>query len=871
MKKSQKKFLKKQLVKSRVKKTSVASGRPRVRVSKSTKSHEEEEEVMEEVMESGFIGSGSDSGSSDDGSDSGSGGSDSGSGSSENDGESDYDDPETMQQELLNLKVNDPSFYQYLKENDSNLLEFNNSEARDGSEVGEEGGSDEDLEEEGGSDEDLEEEVGDINVEKDQQSVQPSKNTGKEQLLLKIHKLRVLLSQKSSLSAWKKSISLLTSLLDGSSGDASRMSEPVSPRVLNLMVLVVVRYSFTVLSMHVGNGSSKETNSSALKGTKDNVVVNTSKSKYAHLKPKIKALFKNILVVLGMTTDGGMIRFVLVHLRRLVPFLVGAGSGHVKDLKSSKGNVVSVKLVSQIRHKLIELITYTGSLSSKDGGVHSQINVLAFLTLREVCLCGGGGSGGLEKCLGALVDVYVNWKPVRGHESTSAREVEANEGPSTGGQVGRHKFLESCIVELAGMSLHLTYGVLFGMMRGFAMVLRSVTSGVSNSSNGGGKGSSKGKGGPEEVKTWKNLYLLRIWGVIIARYTQTGPGHGQSELDDQSEQSTHKTTHATLQDSTILFPLIYPLVQLTLCLCDLSKSNVFLPLRLHLLRDVSRLTSVYIPLGGYFLETLEMLISSPCRYTPLPPLQFFSSGIDGDGPGFVRIPEEYLGSLWVCEQGVKEWIEVFEAWYANGFVCGGSECGVLVCMGLRKIVKRLLNGSSSQVNGKGKGAKGKGGRSTSKIAKLLMDVVRQIEINSDHVLKIRDGMSVAPRDCYGVGGTLGSNGILFLEEGGGIEELPFRKYLDKKRKVMQKVHVGTAIEKPEVEKSEGKGKKNKKKKGRFEDDGMDLDVHDDEIDGVEDIVREFEMFSDDDEFGRLGNKVSDVESEEEDDDIESDS
>jgi len=135
--------------------------------------------------------------------------------------------------------------------------------------------------------------------------------------------------------------------------------------------------------------------------------------------------------------------------------------------------------------------------------------------------------------------------------------------------IGSIHFMQDCIVEVLGVNPDALYKFTFLFIREVALLLRNALT-------------VKSKEAYQKVYSWQVISSLNLFESIVSRYGA--------------------------DDSEILHPLIYPLVQVFMLTATLVPSSRYLPLRFQVLKAILRLsknTNTFIPLSSTILEALN--------------------------------------------------------------------------------------------------------------------------------------------------------------------------------------------------------------------------------------------------------------------------
>ena len=172
-----------------------------------------------------------------------------------------------------------------------------------------------------------------------------------------------------------------------------------------------------------------------------------------------------------------------------------------------------------------------------------QIRIKAFLAIRRMAMT---ETNVLEEALKIMYNAMVQFK-VNAYNYVIAQ------------------FMVNCMVEIAGLSLVVTYNHMFVSLRKLAILLRLVTAGKEFTN----------------IYNWQVIFALRMWAQVITTFT---------------EEDTLK-------------PLVYPLVQIMVGIIRHKPGVRYLPFKLSIIRLLINITSsskTFIPLTSYLLEIFNM-------------------------------------------------------------------------------------------------------------------------------------------------------------------------------------------------------------------------------------------------------------------------
>ncbi|KZF22014.1 Noc2-domain-containing protein [Xylona heveae TC161] len=226
------------------------------------------------------------------------------------------------------------------------------------------------------------------------------------------------------------------------------------------------------------------------------------------------------------------------------------------------------------------------------------------------------------------------------------------------------------------------------------------------------------------IYNWQYVHSLDFWSRVLS-----------SHCESLHEAQTGK--------ESLLRPLIYPTVQITLGAMRLIPTAQYFPLRFQLTRSllrVSRATGTYIPLSASLLEVLNSSeMNKPPKASTTKALDFSMN---------IRAPKSYLRTR-VYQDGIGEQLaellsEFFVLWCKN---IAFPELSLPATVLLRRWLK-----TASSKAGKGPGKRGrpsgKGGAGikNSKVTSAIVLVLHKIEDNARWVEERRARVDFAPSD-----------------------------------------------------------------------------------------------------------------------------
>jgi len=256
--------------------------------------------------------------------------------------------------------------------------------------------------------------------------------------------------------------------------------------------------------------------------------------------------------------------------------------------------------------------------------------------------------------------------------------------------------MKNSAAELWGIDPQVGYTTAFTFIRQLAIHLRSS---IVNNKNDSFR----------IVYNWQYTHSLDFWSCVLAEHC--------SPLKE-----------AEAGKESLLRPLIYPLVQVTLGALRLIPTSVYFPLRFHLIRSLlrtSRATGTYIPLASPLLEVLN---SAEMKKPPKPStLKAFDFSVA------YKAPKSYLRTR-VYQDGVGE--EVVELLGEYFLLWSTSIALPELALPLIIQLKRWLKQARSKTNG----------NKNQKLVASLVLLVQKLEANGKFIEEQRAKVDFAPKN-----------------------------------------------------------------------------------------------------------------------------
>ncbi|XP_068699854.1 nucleolar complex protein 2 homolog [Montipora foliosa] len=456
--------------------------------------------------------------------------------------------------QLARLQEKDPGFYKFLKENDKELLDFNDSDT--GSEMDDDNGDDDEDDDDDnnnkinkkdrkkvtskkdkkvssnavkkgeGIDEDQldGDDYGDDYSDDssrnkdlfDEDSTRKHKKDGKQVTLQMIKEWRTGL-EKNSIYSLKQSLRAFRAAVHGAldlEDNELRVKltfKVVGDTVFNGIVQLCLKHVYPVLFHHVGSTHKKS-------GKR---ILPSSHPKWPQVKTLIKFYLNDILKLLKTLAEPSMLCVILRHVQQMTPYYAcfpKVAKAFIKQF---------VKMWSS-------------------GEEH--VRVLAFLGIRNVATM--MPSSFLDF---SVKQLYMNFVKNTKFMSPKTRPVIV--------------FMQNSLVEIFSLDSHLTYQHAFVYIRQLAIHLRNAII-------------RQKKDSYQTVYNWQYIHCLHLWCRVISEVKCNG----------------------------VLDPLIYPLVQTVIGAIKMVPAARYYPLRFHCIRSLNLLseaTDTYIPVAPFLLEILE--------------------------------------------------------------------------------------------------------------------------------------------------------------------------------------------------------------------------------------------------------------------------
>ena len=543
-----------------------------------------------------------------------------------------------MKAELAKLAENDPDFHEYLQQNESSLLDFQN-------EMGKmEGGDDEE--------EDMEE-AGDGDEEDDDEEEQPkNKDVLVDAKVLKAMEYGAFESH--GVKPLRKIIAAYVSAChmsdaqDQDEDGAGRLRINNSKKYLIESSTVFDKLMVTCLSkvheeLHyhlLGKGATveggddsddEEDEDNVEETSSDEIDVNKpinprkflNSHRWSALKMSIQSFIKATLHLMSEAKESKLLSFIIKSLGNYFPYL-GA--------------------FPRLGKALLKSLTSKWSSTSDASEQYQTVRVNAFLRIRQLALTQPFPF--IELCLKSTYLAYA-----KASKFANAATVTS--------LLPQLTFMGNCVVELYSLDYASSYQHAFVYIRQLALHLRSALQ----------------KKTPETfriVYCWQYMHCLKLWTAVLAASSgKAGDG------DDES---------------ALMRSLIYPLVEIIFGVAKLIPSTRHLPLRLHCVRYLQQLAAAsetFIPTTSILLEIFDL------REVSMTPKRLKKRSSDVRGvrlPLILKLPKE--DALRTAEQLDACLGETFLLLNREvdlyKFSAGIPEFSVRICQRLRKVCHHLL-------------------------------------------------------------------------------------------------------------------------------------------------------------------------------------
>lgn len=548
-----------------------------------------------------------------------------------------------MKAEMAKLAESDPDFHEYLKQNDTSLLDFQNeSDENENEEDYEEDLTEDDVREgESGDDEELDD---DDAIKSNEVLVDAKVLKSYEYGAFKSHGLKPL---RKLVGAYISACHMADA--KGANEDSSGRLKTggreryviESSTVFDKLMVTCLAKVHEELHYHLlGDGATSKTEE---KGSDDedddneasdnaidaNKPINPNKftkaSRWPVLKSTIQSFIKATLHLMSEAKESKLLNFVIKSLANYVPYL---------------------SAFPHLAKALLKTLTSKWSTTSDGTEEYQSVRVNAFLRIRQLALTQPFPF--IELCLKSTYLAY-------------ARSAKFAKAASITSLLPQLTFMGNCVVELYTLDFASSYQHAFVYIRQLALHLRTALQ----------------KKTPETLRVvycWQYIHCLKLWGAVLAASCGK-PGDGDDE-------------------AALMRSLIYPLVEVIFGVAKLVPSTRHLPLRLHCVRFLQQLAAsseTFIPTTSILLEVFDL------KEISMSPKRVKKRGGDVRGvrlPVILKLPKE--DTLRTAEQLDACLSEVFLLLNREvdmyKFSAGSPEFCVRICQRLRKFAKETKNG-----------------------------------------------------------------------------------------------------------------------------------------------------------------------------------
>ena len=306
--------------------------------------------------------------------------------------------------------------------------------------------------------------------------------------------------------------------------------------------------------------------------------------------------------------------------------------------------------------------------------------------------------------------------------------------------------MKNSAVDLWGCDAALAYNTGFTYLRQLAIHLRTTLTKPTKDSY-------------KAIYNWQYVHSLDFWSRTLATHCSPLANHLLKKPSDSP-----------------LFPLIYPLVQVTLGALRLIPTPTYFPLRFHLVRSllrISRSTNTYIPLAPVLIEVLQSPeVRNPGKPSTIKPLDFATS---------LRAPKQYVKTR-VYQDGIIEEVsellaEFFGVWAKN---VAFPELIIPPVVLLKRWLKDLARPPVD--NGVVKKRKSKVNRNPKLVSSMNL-LIQKLNLNAEFIQQHRRKLEFAPKDRVQLDNFLKDIPLEETPMGGFVAAMRHRK--DEQRRILE--------------------------------------------------------------------------------------
>jgi len=294
-----------------------------------------------------------------------------------------------------------------------------------------------------------------------------------------------------------------------------------SAHVFNMLMQFCCAHLDEVLRRHVAGGSEAL---NKVARTKSGFDQPSAWPRWKRHQPLVKSYVSELVHFVGKLTEPSMQLAVVQQLHRLLPFCVALPKLCPKVLKALLG------------------------VWSSDGGQQSCL--LAYASVRQIA--------------SELPASYVE-HALKGLYLTYARSCRTTNRQT----LQRVVLMSSCVVDVCGMDMQITYQHAFVYIRQLAIHLRNALQKASEEAY-------------RQVYNWQYVNCLRLWAQVLCAHAK--------------------------EPTSALRQLVYPLVQVCLGAARLLPNIRFAPLRFQCVRTLTQLSSelgLFVPVAPLLLEVFH--------------------------------------------------------------------------------------------------------------------------------------------------------------------------------------------------------------------------------------------------------------------------
>jgi nucleolar complex protein 2 len=542
---------------------------------------------------------------------------------------------ESMEAGLAKLAENDPEFHKYLKENEKDLLEFENDD--------DDVDHDDDKQDMDQDDDDEEPTTKKANKAANSQNVIVTAELLKtyERGAFKSHGIKAL---RRIISAYTSACHMADVKDENEDGDgrlrtSGKKSYHIeSSKVFDKLMILCLTKCHEEFHYHLlGKGASVGDNDSDSDGEDGddnngkNEAIDANKPfnprhlaksvRWVQLKLPIQSFVKATLHLLSEAKEAKLLTFIIKSLENFVPYL---------------------SAYPRLSKALLKTLTALWSSTTDATPDYETVRLNAFLRIRQLALTQPFPF--IEQC---LKTTYLSY----------AKCAKFANAATVTSLLPTLTFMGNCVVELYSLDFASSYQHAFVYIRQLALHLRSALQ----------------KKTPEAfriVYCWQYMHCIKLWAAVLAATCG-----GSSDAD------------GAMDETSLMRSLIYPLVEIILGVAKLVPTTRHLPLRLHCVRFLQQLASsseTFIPTTSLLLETFDL------KEVTMNPKRVKTRGTDVQGvrlPIILKLPKD--GALRTAEQLDACLGEIFLLLNREvdlyKYSAGCPEFTIRICQRLRKV------------------------------------------------------------------------------------------------------------------------------------------------------------------------------------------